>query len=62
MRRKDDGSGWLVTRGELDLECGELLYTLLTAELAVDEAGPFGHRGLRCGPRRGLGRRAGLAR
>ena len=37
MRRKDDGSGWLVTRGDLDLECGELLSTVLSAEMAVDE-------------------------
>ncbi len=40
MRRKEDGSGWLVTRGDLDLECGELLTTVLAAELAVDEDNP----------------------
>ena len=40
MRRKDDGSGWLVTRGDLDLECGELLQTVLDAERAVDPDGP----------------------
>ena len=40
MRRNDDGSGWLVTRGDLDLECGELLHTVLTAELAVDQDNP----------------------
>jgi hypothetical protein len=40
LRRKDDGSGWLVTRGELDLECGELLQTVLEAERAVDPDGP----------------------
>ena len=40
LRRKDDGSGWLITRGELDLECGELLHTVLTAELAVDQDNP----------------------
>ena len=40
MRRKEDGSGWLVTRGDLDLECGELLHTVLSAELAVDEDRP----------------------
>ena len=40
MRLKDDGSGWLVTRGDLDLECGELLQTVLTAELAVDADNP----------------------
>ena len=40
MRLKEDGSGWLVTRGELDLECGELLSTVLSAELAVDSDAP----------------------
>ena len=40
MRLKEDGSGWLVTRGDLDLECGELLHTVLSAELAVDEDTP----------------------
>ncbi len=40
MRRKDDGSGWLITRGDLDLECGELLQTVLDAERAVDPDGP----------------------
>lgn len=40
LRRKDDGSGWLVTRGDLDLECGELLQTVLDAERAVDPDGP----------------------
>jgi len=40
MRLKDDGSGWLVTRGDLDLECGELLSTVLSAELAVDQDNP----------------------
>jgi hypothetical protein len=37
MRLKEDGSGWLVTRGDLDLECGELLDAVLTAELTSDE-------------------------
>jgi hypothetical protein len=36
LRRKDDGSGWTITRGDLDLECGELLQAFLHAELAVD--------------------------
>jgi hypothetical protein len=40
MRLKDDGSGWLITRGDLDLECGELLSTVLDAEMAVDQDGP----------------------
>jgi len=40
MRRNDDGSGWTVTDGHLDLECGELLDTVLRAELAVDTDGP----------------------
>ena len=40
MRLKDDGSGWLITRGDLDLECGELLQTVLAAELAVDQDNP----------------------
>ena len=41
LRRKDDGSGWLITRGELDLECGELLQTVLDAERAVDPDNPL---------------------
>ena len=41
LRRKDDGSGWLITRGELDLECGELLQTVLDAEAAVDPDNPL---------------------
>ena len=40
MRLKDDGSGWLVIRGDLDLECGELLQTVLTAELSADQDNP----------------------
>jgi hypothetical protein len=40
MRLKDDESGWLITDGDLDLECGELLQTFLDAELAVDPDGP----------------------
>lgn len=40
LRRKADGSGWTITDGDLDLECGELLHTVLTAELAVDEDNP----------------------
>ena len=31
-----DGSGWHVSEGELDLETGELLHAVLTAEMAVD--------------------------
>ena len=40
LRRKDDGSGWLISKGELDLECGELLHTVLTAMSAVDPDAP----------------------
>ena len=40
LRRKDDGSGWIITSGELDLETGELLHTVLTAEMAVDPDRP----------------------
>jgi hypothetical protein len=40
LRRNHDGSGYHVTDGELDLECGELLETVLQAELAVDEDNP----------------------
>ncbi|MGI8535821.1 MAG: DUF222 domain-containing protein [Mycobacteriales bacterium] len=36
LNRNSDGSGWRVD-GELDLETGELLHTVLTAEEAVDE-------------------------
>lgn len=35
-----DGSGWTITRGDLDLETGELLHVVLTAQLAVDADGP----------------------
>lgn len=40
LRRDDDGSGWTITEGRLDAECGELLHTVLTAELAVDPDNP----------------------
>ena len=40
LRRNADGSGWTITDGQLDLECGELLHTVLTAELAVDPDNP----------------------
>ena len=40
LRLKDDGSGWLLTRGELDLECGELLQTVIDTERAVDPDNP----------------------
>lgn len=39
--RKSDGSGWRITEGELDLECGELLQAFLAAERAVDPDGPL---------------------
>ena len=35
LNRSSDGSGWLL-RGQLDLECGELLFTALTAMHSVD--------------------------
>lgn len=40
IRLNDDGSGWHVTEGDLDLECGELLHTVLTSELAADPDNP----------------------
>ena len=40
MHRNSDGAGWTITDGELDDECGELLFTVLTAELAVDPDNP----------------------
>jgi len=40
MRRNADGSGWTITRGDLDLECAELLWTVLQAEMAVDPDNP----------------------
>ncbi len=39
LHRKHSGSGWTL-RGELDDETGELLFTLLGAEHAVDPANP----------------------
>jgi hypothetical protein len=40
LYRKDDGSGWLISKGELDLECGELLHTVLTAATSTDPDNP----------------------
>ena len=40
LRLKDDGSGWIITDRDLDLECGELLQAVLDAELTVDPDGP----------------------
>ena len=40
MRLKDDGSGYLITDRDLDLECGELLQVFIDAELAVDPDSP----------------------
>jgi hypothetical protein len=40
LRRDDDGAGWTITEGRLDAECGELLHTVLNAELAVDPDNP----------------------
>ena len=39
LRRLHDGSGWSAT-GQLDLECGELLHTVLTATRATDPDNP----------------------
>ena len=39
LTRHSDGSGWRLS-GELDLECGERLHTLLRAELARDPDAP----------------------
>jgi hypothetical protein len=39
LRPNTDGSGWLL-RGELDLETGELLHTVLTASQATDPDNP----------------------
>ena len=36
IRLKDDGSGYVITDRDLDLECGELLQAVIDAELAVD--------------------------
>ena len=40
LRLKDDGSGWVITDRDLDLECGELLHAVLQAELAADPDSP----------------------
>jgi hypothetical protein len=40
MRRNSDGSGWTITRGDLDLECGELLWTVLQAAMTADPDNP----------------------
>jgi hypothetical protein len=40
LRRKDDGTGWTVN-GDLDLECGELLHTAMTAAMETDPDNGF---------------------
>ena len=40
MIRSYDGTGWQVTRGQLDAECGELLFTVLAAARATDPDNP----------------------
>ena len=40
LRRNHDGSEWVITDRDLDLECGELLSAVLAAELAVDPDAP----------------------
>ena len=41
LRRNADGSGWTLRHAELDLECGELLFTVLQAELTADPDNPL---------------------
>ena len=40
MIRNYDGTGWQVSRGQLDAECGELLFTVLAAARATDPDNP----------------------
>jgi hypothetical protein len=40
LRPNAAGDGWHITDGDLDLECGELLQTVLAAEQAVDPDNP----------------------
>ena len=40
MIRSYDGTGWQVSRGQLDAECGELLFTVLAAARATDPDNP----------------------
>ena len=40
LLRNPDGSGWFLTDAELDDECGELLWTVLQAQLATDPDNP----------------------
>ncbi|MBK5306255.1 MAG: DUF222 domain-containing protein [Frankiaceae bacterium] len=40
LRRKDDGTGWSID-GDLDLECGELLHTAMTAAKETDPDNSF---------------------
>jgi len=40
LMRNPDGSGWFLTDAELDDECGELLWTVLQAQLATDPENP----------------------
>lgn len=49
--RKPGGSGWLLSRAELNAECGERLWTVLQAELGTDPGQPCRH--CRCCCRRG---------
>ena len=39
LTRNYGGAGWTVS-GQLDTECGELLHTVLTAQLATDDSNP----------------------
>ena len=40
LLRDPDGSGWFLTDADLDDECGELLWTVLQAQLATDPDNP----------------------
>jgi len=40
LLRNPDGSGWFLTDAELDDECGELLWTVLQAQMATDPDNP----------------------
>jgi len=40
LLRNPDGSGWFLTDAELDDECGQLLWTVLQAQMATDPDNP----------------------
>ena len=45
LRLNGDGSGYLITDRDLDLECGELLQAVIDAELAIDPDSPADTQG-----------------